>query len=79
MMTGSDHDAAMITDKEQPDVLQAPCVFCGYKGDGYWQAGTHDLSCPWRGIGGEQARLDAYGRVVFVRRLLAAGEYLKWL
>lgn len=34
-------------------ILKAPCMFCGYKGEGYWQRGTHDERCPWRYVGGE--------------------------
>ena len=34
------------------DVLEAPCIFCGYNGEGYWQAGRHDKRCPWFVIGG---------------------------
>lgn len=38
-------------------LLSAPCRFCGYNGQGYWQKDTHLLSCPWHGIGGEADRL----------------------
>lgn len=33
-------------------LFDAPCVFCGYKGAGYYQSGTHDVLCPWYNIGG---------------------------
>ncbi len=32
-------------------ILDAPCVFCGYNGPGYWQTGTHAKDCPWHDIG----------------------------
>lgn len=32
-------------------LLNAPCIFCGYDGQGYWQAGTHASNCPWANIG----------------------------
>jgi len=37
---------------ERHNLLEAPCVFCGYNGPRYWQAGTHAEDCPWRVIGG---------------------------
>jgi len=37
--------------KNDRALLEAPCIFCGYNGPGYWQAGTHTLDCPWHGIG----------------------------
>jgi hypothetical protein len=46
-------------------MLRAPCVFCGYEGQGYWQEGTHDEACPWRDVGGEIHRQE---RVVGVVR-----------
>jgi len=36
--------------------LDAPCIFCGYKGEGYWQKGTHLPDCPFVDIGGEADR-----------------------
>jgi hypothetical protein len=38
-------------------VEQMPCIFCGYRGAGYWQRGTHHEDCPWHMIGGKQERL----------------------
>jgi len=26
---------------------QAPCIFCGYDGPGFYQNDTHDKSCPY--------------------------------
>jgi hypothetical protein len=37
-------------------LLDAPCVFCGYKSYGYFQEGTHAKSCPWHSVGGEVER-----------------------
>lgn len=42
------------------DMLDAPCLWCGYKGAGYWQTGTHDKGCPWYGIGGKAERETAF-------------------
>ena len=42
--------------KTNHSLLDAPCIFCGYNGPGYWQAGTHSLECPWHGIGGFDER-----------------------
>jgi len=36
--------------------LEAPCVWCGYSGENYWQAGTHEKVCPVYSIGGQEAR-----------------------
>lgn len=41
------------------DLLDAPCVFCCYNGQNYYQAGTHYPSCPWRLIGGLEERVEA--------------------
>lgn len=40
-------------------VLHAPCKWCGYDGEGYWQARTHAESCPWHGLGGAEDRAAA--------------------
>lgn len=37
-------------------LLHAPCIFCGYSGELYWQEETHDIKCPWRNVGGELIR-----------------------
>jgi len=36
--------------------FDAPCKFCGYNGEGYWQKGTHNKDCPFRNIGGIEDR-----------------------
>jgi len=38
------------------DLLSAPCMCCGYNGQGYWQRGTHKEDCPFNTIGGEADR-----------------------
>ena len=43
-------------------LLAAPCLWCGYNGEGYYQAGTHGQSCPWNTIGGCDERLDRLAR-----------------
>ena len=44
-------------------LLEAPpCLWCGYNGEGYYQAGTHGQSCPWHTIGGCDERLDRLAR-----------------
>ena len=42
------------------NLLNAPCIFCGYNGEGYYQAGTHSANCPWYNIGGDSKR---YGKL----------------
>lgn len=39
------------------NLFDAPCVFCGYNGAGYWQSGTHGEHCPWHDLGGEAQRI----------------------
>ena len=39
-------------------LFDAPCLWCGYNGSGYYQAGTHDSSCIWHDVGGERERID---------------------
>lgn len=50
-------------------VLEAPCVFCKYDGEGYWQAGTHQCGCPVGGIAGRGSRVLA---IRFILHRLAA-------
>lgn len=38
------------------DLLEAPCVFCGYHGDGYWGVLTHANWCPFYRHGGKRNR-----------------------
>lgn len=42
------------------DILDAPCLYCSYSGEGYWQTGTHKKDCPWRNIGGEKERAEKF-------------------
>lgn len=37
-------------------LLGAPCIFCGWGGQGYWQRGTHSTVCPWHTVAGEETR-----------------------
>jgi hypothetical protein len=46
------------------DLHAAPCIFCGYNGPNYFQAGTHAMSCPWREVGGATAREQLYPKVI---------------
>lgn len=39
------------------DLLDKPCVFCGYKGAGYWSARSHATDCPWHDMPGKTMRL----------------------
>lgn len=58
------HDPVKVfemTGMEEGDVLAAPCRWCGYNGEGYWQSGTHGRLCPWRFIGGERQRRSILG------------------
>lgn len=38
------------------DLLEGPCIFCGYNSFGYWQEATHSRKCPWFFIGSERER-----------------------
>lgn len=40
------------------NILDAPCVFCGYNGRDYWQVGTHDKDCIFHDFGGDANRAD---------------------
>ncbi len=46
------------------ETLNAPCIYCGYNGAGYWQAGTHSKDCRWHSVGGacERNAMLAAGR-----------------
>ncbi len=44
-------------------LLDAPCLWCGYNGEGYWQPTTHDLACPWHNVGGRFDRVVALDRL----------------
>lgn len=43
-------------------LLESPCIFCGYKGSGYYQLETHKGNCPWRKIGGKIEREEFFER-----------------
>lgn len=40
------------------DILENPCLFCGYNGGGYWMIETHDKRCPWHHVGGIKERKE---------------------
>lgn len=46
------------------NLLNAPCIFCGYNGDGYYQSGTHSKDCPWHNVGGDSERYGALPGVI---------------
>lgn len=55
----------MLENQEQAE-LEAPCRWCGYNGENYWQKGTHSADCPWHLVGGGDVRelvLRAYRAV----------------
>lgn len=45
-------------------LLQAPCIFCDYNGEGYWQKETHDERCPWHSVGGMEDRRNELGPLI---------------
>jgi chromosome segregation ATPase len=46
------------------DLLNAPCLCCGYNGQGYWQPKTHSEKCPWYEIGGMSEREEALSQII---------------
>jgi len=47
-------------------LLEAPCRWCGYSGEGYWQKNTHDKHCIWHDVGGadnRETKLSEFGRI----------------
>ena len=46
------------------EILAAPCIFCGYDGQAYWQVGTHDKNCPWHKWGWKIERNDMLPDVI---------------
>jgi len=44
-------------------LLDAPCLWCGYNGEGYWQPTTHEPTCPWHNVGGRFDRVVALDRL----------------
>lgn len=55
-------------------VLGSPCIFCDYKGPGYWQEGTHNKNCPWYKTGGETERRLRLRKVL--RNKLGVTKYI---
>jgi hypothetical protein len=49
----------MTSNPQIDKILEAPCIFCGYNGSGYWQLHTHKKSCPFFEIGGKEERSEA--------------------
>lgn len=45
-------------------LLRAPCVFCGYNGERYYQRGSHSPDCPWHDVGGLRDRVDSLRDVI---------------
>jgi hypothetical protein len=43
---------------------KSPCLFCGYNGQGYYQAHTHAKDCPWYEVGGLEERIKQFPFVV---------------
>lgn len=50
----------------------APCVFCQYNGEGFYQPQTHGTSCPWENVGGLTERgallMIVYGDPAWITR-----------
>lgn len=46
------------------ELLDAPCVFCGYNGANYWQVKTHGKLCPWYSMGGIAEREGMLRKVI---------------
>lgn len=42
------------------ELLEAPCIFCEYNGEGYYQPNTHSSYCPWSLIGGIDDRINYF-------------------
>lgn len=45
-------------------LLDAPCMWCAYNGQKYWQKGTHDKECPWHDIGSFEDRCNKLEKVL---------------
>ena len=65
-------------------LLDAPCVFCGYYGEGFYQSNTHKPECPWRSLGGSVEREESVRtaiRTVMAEnaKLRAALEQVEWV
>ena len=46
------------------ELMNAPCVFCEYNGENYWQVNTHSANCPWYSVGGYTDREESLIKVV---------------
>ncbi len=47
------------------NILQSPCLFCGYNGENYWQEYSHKESCHFHPIGGiEERKRDLFVNVI---------------
>lgn len=46
------------------NLLKAPCMFCDYKGQGYWQLQTHKKNCPFYNTAGEFQRMIEFPIII---------------
>jgi hypothetical protein len=46
------------------ELLSGKCIFCGYSGNGYYQANTHHENCPWRNVAGLDERIKNFPNVI---------------
>ncbi len=73
----------MINKSLEQKITEAPCIFCGYNGAGYYQKHTHGKHCPYYEIGGNEERKDAlpdiikrhYNKAVPVKQATPVLEY----
>lgn len=59
--------ATLLSRVGHSEMLNAPCIFCGYDGRGYWQARTHGGDCPWHSVGSYTERASALAGLVASR------------
>ena len=67
-------------DTREAAELEAPCRWCGYNSEDYWQSGTHSDDCPWHRIGGSDKReavLSAYRAVLSAEIITPSVDRLK--
>lgn len=57
-------DVKVAGDRGPDALLGAPCVFCDYSGESYYQAGSHGALCPWHYVGGLDRRRELARGVV---------------
>jgi hypothetical protein len=63
------------------EILEAPCIFCGYKGSGYYQKYSHKRGCVWYFNGGLTERVSSFvkaakeGRIRIVGNVHDVNEY----